>query len=83
MSKKEKLKLKIESQSNWNQITFDELKAYLTNHGFTMRDGKGSHVNFVHNDSLRPFPVAKHGSFVKSAYVKQAVQLVKEYEYNE
>lgn len=64
MSKKEKLKLKVESQRNWHQISFDELKTYLINH----------------KKSLRPYVVAKHGNFVKAAYVKEAVRLVYELE---
>lgn len=80
MSKKEKLKLKVESQYNWHNISFDELKTYLLNHKFVMKEGKGSHVLFIHKTSLRPFVVAKHGNYVKAAYVKEAVKLVYEYE---
>lgn len=76
MSKKEKLKKKIETKSNWNQITFDELSKYLIDNGYEIRQGKGSHVIFYSEISQRPFPVPNHRGIVKAAYIKKAVELI-------
>lgn len=76
MSKTDKLIAKIENYRNGNSITFSDLEQYLSIFEIKKQGMHGSHAKFSHPSFLRPFIVPVHGSTVKIAYVRKAIELV-------
>jgi len=71
LSQKEKLIQAI--KTNPNDVSFEELHKYLTMHGATFREGKGSHRVYRLNGERLTVPRQKP---LKGTYVKQAIELV-------
>lgn len=71
ISQKEKLIQTI--KNNPDDVSFEELHKYLTMHGATYREGKGSHRVYHLNGERLPIPRQKP---LKGIYVKLAISLV-------
>lgn len=70
MSKKNKLRAKLDNFAadlNW---TLADAELVLTQHGFVREEGKGSHINFKHPLLNEPFTVVCHGHQVKPCYIR-------------
>lgn len=75
VSKKAKLREKLMAGDKDRTFTFQEVEQLLTNEGFIVDGGKGSHCVYRHSDG-RKMILPKHGKDVKPAYIKQIRQLL-------
>ena len=77
MTRFKKLKEKIEEKEVRSDVTFKELSKYLNHYGFYLVKTKGSHHKFE-NEFKESIIIPVHSSYIKQAYVKEAVKIVKE-----
>lgn len=76
MSKKNKLRAKLDtfaSDANW---TLAEAELILAQHGFKHVGGEGSHRVWSHTGLDQPVVLAAHGKGIKTGYIKRIRQAI-------
>lgn len=76
MSKKEKLLER--AIRNPAGLKFEELCAIYEQHGFTRRQGKGSHVVFSHPRYHRAIPIQNRNGMAKEEQVRYCLKILEE-----
>jgi predicted RNA binding protein YcfA (HicA-like mRNA interferase family) len=75
MSKREKRLEKI--RQNPKDVSFEELRQVLEDHGFTLESVAGSHHNFKRRVKTETFKITiPYHKPIKSFYVKQAIKAI-------
>jgi len=78
MTRKSKREERI--RNNPKNVSFDDLRGVLEDHGFSLAHGKSSHNVFVHDETKKSLTTPKSGNNVKPEYVKQALAAIDEVE---
>lgn len=70
MSKKNKLRAKLNNFASDKSWTLEEAELVLSHHGFTRRSGHGSHIKYTHPALSDVFTIVCHGNQVKPCYIR-------------
>lgn len=78
MSRKDKLRAKLDTFSSDANWTLAEAELVLTQHGFSHTGGEGSHRVYSHPQLDQPVVLAAHGKGIKPGYIKRIRQSIQD-----